>query len=84
VSSEDYVSTPRAVYDVAAGTYVQFVGTDINSATEHPIDRSLLGAFIELIKKQAVRRVADVGCGRKGLTWLWTASPGGSRMRPCR
>jgi ubiquinone/menaquinone biosynthesis C-methylase UbiE len=57
------VSTARAVYDVTAGTYVQFVGTDINSATEHPIDRSLLGAFIELIKRQTVKRVADVGCG---------------------
>jgi ubiquinone/menaquinone biosynthesis C-methylase UbiE len=63
VSSEDHVSTVQAVYDEAAGTYVQFVGTDINSATEHPIDRSLLGAFIELIKIQTVRLVADVGCG---------------------
>jgi len=63
VSSEDHVLSARAVYDVAAGTYVQFAGTDINSATEHPIDRSLLVAFIELIKRQAVRRVADVGCG---------------------
>jgi SAM-dependent methyltransferase len=63
VSSEVHVSTARAVYDVAAGTYVQFAGTEINSATEHPIDRSLLEAFIELIKRQTVRRVADVGCG---------------------
>ena len=63
MSSEDHVSSARAVYDVAAGTYVQFAGTDINSATEHPIDRSLLVAFIELIKTQTVRRVADVGCG---------------------
>jgi ubiquinone/menaquinone biosynthesis C-methylase UbiE len=57
------VSSARAVYNVTAGTYVQFAGTDISSATEHPIDRSLLVAFIELIKRQAVRRVADVGCG---------------------
>ena len=63
MSSEDHVSTARAVYNVAAGTYLQFAGTDINSATEHPIDRSLLGAFIELIKRQTVRRVVDVGCG---------------------
>jgi len=63
VPSEDHVSTARAVYDVAAGMYVQFAGTDINSVTEHPIDRSLLGAFIELTKRQTVRRVADVGCG---------------------
>jgi len=48
---------------VAAETYVQFVGTEINSATEHPIDRSLLVGFIDLIKRQPVARVADVGCG---------------------
>jgi len=48
---------------MAAETYVQFAGTDINSVTEHPVDRSLLGAFIELIKRQRISRVADVGCG---------------------
>jgi ubiquinone/menaquinone biosynthesis C-methylase UbiE len=63
VSSEDHASSARAVYDVTAHSYVQFAGTDINSATEHPIDQSLLIAFIELIRRQAVRRVADVGCG---------------------
>jgi len=63
MSSEDHASSARAVYDVAADAYVQFVGTDINAVTEHPIDQSLLMAFIELIRRQAVRRVADVGCG---------------------
>jgi len=48
---------------MAALSYVQFVGTEINSATEGPIDRSLLVAFIELIKRRTVGRVADVGCG---------------------
>ena len=60
---DDHVSTARAVYDAAAGTYVEFTGTELNSATEHPVDRALLGAFIDLIKEQPVRRVADVGCG---------------------
>ncbi len=63
MSSEEHVSSARAVYEVAGPTYVQFAGTDINSATEHPIDRTLLGAFVELIKRQPLRRVADVGCG---------------------
>jgi ubiquinone/menaquinone biosynthesis C-methylase UbiE len=63
VFSEDYVSTARDVYEKAAETYVQFVGTEINSATERPIDRSLLLDFIELIKIQANSRVVDVGCG---------------------
>lgn len=60
---EDHVVTARAVYDTSARRYVQFVGTEISSATEGPIDRSLLVAFIELIKRQTVDRVADVGCG---------------------
>jgi ubiquinone/menaquinone biosynthesis C-methylase UbiE len=48
---------------MAALTYVQFVGTEISPATEGPIDRSVLGAFVELIKGRTVGRVADVGCG---------------------
>jgi ubiquinone/menaquinone biosynthesis C-methylase UbiE len=63
MSDEDHVATARAVYDRASASYVQFVGTEISSATEGPIDRSLLMAFIELIKRQTVVRVADVGCG---------------------
>jgi ubiquinone/menaquinone biosynthesis C-methylase UbiE len=63
VSSEDHVATARAVYDLAAPRYAQFVGSEISSATEGPIDRSLLVAFIELIKRRTVGRVADVGCG---------------------
>jgi SAM-dependent methyltransferase len=60
---EDHVAAARDVYDLAARTYVEIVGTDISPATECPIDRSLLVAFVELIKRQAIRRVADVGCG---------------------
>ena len=63
MSGEDHVATARAVYDKAAPRYVQFVGTEISSATEGPVDRALLVAFIELIKRQTVVRVADVGCG---------------------
>jgi SAM-dependent methyltransferase len=60
MSGEDHVA--RAVFDQAASRYVQFVGTEISSATEGPIDRALLVAF-ELIKRQTVVRVADIGCG---------------------
>jgi len=63
MSDEDHVAAARAVYDLAAPRYVQFVGTEISPATEGPIDRSLLVAFVELIKRQTVVRVADVGCG---------------------
>lgn len=63
MAGEDHVATARAVYDMAAPRYVQLVGTEISSATEGPIDQSLLVAFIELVKKQTICRVADVGCG---------------------
>jgi ubiquinone/menaquinone biosynthesis C-methylase UbiE len=63
MSDEDHVVTARAVYDLAAARYAQFVGTQISSATEGPIDQSVLVAFVELIKRQSVVRVADVGCG---------------------
>ena len=63
MSAEDHVATARNVFDKTARKYVQFVGTEISSATECPIDRSLLAAFVELIKRQAIRQVADIGCG---------------------
>ncbi len=63
MSEDDHVATARAVYERASARYVQFVGTEMSSATEGPIDRSLILAFIELIKRQTVVRVADVGCG---------------------
>ena len=63
MAGEDHVATARAVYDMAAPRYVQLAGTEISSATEGPIDQSLLVAFIELVKKQTICRVADVGCG---------------------
>ena len=57
------MSAARDVFDVAAEKYVQFVGTEINSTTEHPIDRALLVGFVDMIKRQANGRIADVGCG---------------------
>jgi len=63
VSGEDHVTTARAVYDMAALRYVQFAGTEISTATEGPIDRAVLLAFVELINGRAVGRVADIGCG---------------------
>jgi ubiquinone/menaquinone biosynthesis C-methylase UbiE len=62
-AGEDHVASARAIYDMTAPRYVQFVGTEISSATEGPIDQSLLVAFVELVKRQSVARVVDVGCG---------------------
>ena len=56
------MTTARDVYDAMAQRYVGFVGTELSSATEGPIDRSLLTAFVELVKRQDVH----AGCRR----WL--------------
>jgi ubiquinone/menaquinone biosynthesis C-methylase UbiE len=63
VPGSDHVESARAVYDVAASRYVEFVGTQINPATEAAIDRSLLAAFVELFQGGPAGAVADVGCG---------------------
>lgn len=63
MSKPDHVESPRAVYDTAASRYVEFVGTRISPATEAAIDRSLLVAFVELVKDGPAGPVADVGCG---------------------
>ena len=63
MSKDDHVAAARAVYDASANRYVEFVGTEISAATEGPIDRSLLTAFVELVEAGDGDRVADVGCG---------------------
>ncbi len=57
------MTSPRAVYDASADRYVEFVGTDINPATEGPIDRALLLAFVELVGARGGTKIADLGCG---------------------
>jgi ubiquinone/menaquinone biosynthesis C-methylase UbiE len=59
----DDVEQVKAVYDASADRYLQFVGTELSAATEGPIDRSLLYAFVELIAARPRVRVADIGCG---------------------
>jgi SAM-dependent methyltransferase len=63
VSQDDHVTAARAVYEAAIERYVGFVGTEISAATEGPIDRWLLVAFVELVATGGGARVADVGCG---------------------
>jgi SAM-dependent methyltransferase len=63
VSRDDHVAAARAVYDVSTKRYVSFVGTEITAATEGPVDRSLLRAFVEFVAASRSARVADVGCG---------------------
>jgi ubiquinone/menaquinone biosynthesis C-methylase UbiE len=61
--SEDHIAAARSFYDASAAKYTQFVGTEISSATEDPVDQSLLVAFVELVNTSGCTRVADVGCG---------------------
>jgi ubiquinone/menaquinone biosynthesis C-methylase UbiE len=63
VARDDHVSSARAVYDESAARYVEFVGTELSSMTEGPIDRSLLLAFVEFVGTRRGAKVADVGCG---------------------
>lgn len=51
------------MYDASADRYVELVGTELHEATEGPIDRALLLAFIELVTAGKGARVADLGCG---------------------
>jgi ubiquinone/menaquinone biosynthesis C-methylase UbiE len=60
---EDHIQAARSFYDVSAEKYAQFTGTEMSSATEGSVDRSLLEAFAELVKMKGFTRVADVGCG---------------------
>jgi SAM-dependent methyltransferase len=63
VPEGSHVAAARAVYDASADRYVESVGTELSSATEAPVDRSLLTAFADLVGAGTVTRVADVGCG---------------------
>jgi SAM-dependent methyltransferase len=63
VPQRDHVTAARAVYDASADTYVEFVGIEISSATEAPLDRSVLTTFVDLVAAGTSMRVADVGCG---------------------
>ena len=63
VSESDHVASARAVYDASADRYIGFVGTEVSPATEGPVDRALLNAFVEMIHSGPGTAVADVGCG---------------------
>ena len=58
---DDHVTSARAVYDVSAKRYIEFVGTELSPAIEGPVDRSLLLAFVERVATGLGGKVADVG-----------------------
>jgi ubiquinone/menaquinone biosynthesis C-methylase UbiE len=52
-----------AAYDATADVYAQWIGTEISSAIEAPLDRAMLEAFAEQIASAAPGQIADIGCG---------------------
>jgi SAM-dependent methyltransferase len=62
VTEPAHVSTTRAAYDATADMYAELVGTELSAATEGPLDRAFLAAFVEVVGR-AAGPVADVGCG---------------------
>jgi SAM-dependent methyltransferase len=56
----DGLSDTRAAYDAAASAYAQLFS---DSLRESPLDRAILGAFVEVARASGDGRVADVGCG---------------------
>ena len=61
--SPDADPDATAVWNASAERYVEFVGTELSAATEGPIDRALLTAFVDLAASRPGARVADIGCG---------------------
>ncbi|CAN5508417.1 class I SAM-dependent methyltransferase [soil metagenome] len=63
VAGFEYVASARAVYDASADRYVEFAGTELSAATEGPLDRSILEAFVQMVAARSGTQVADIGCG---------------------
>lgn len=63
MAQPDHVASARAVYDASAERYVEFAGHELSAATEGPLDRAVLAAFVEMVSAAPGGRVADVGCG---------------------
>ncbi|MEZ5374796.1 MAG: hypothetical protein R2704_19170, partial [Microthrixaceae bacterium] len=63
MTDDDQATAARAYYDALVERYVDFTGTDVSEATEGPIDRALLPAFVEMVHTSGGTRAVDVGCG---------------------
>lgn len=53
------------VYGATAAEYTEYVGTEISSAVESPLDRAIIWAFAEMLLDPLAPSgvVADLGCG---------------------
>ncbi|WP_457514498.1 class I SAM-dependent DNA methyltransferase [Streptomyces sp. TE33382] len=57
---ESHVSTTARAYDTIASEYVALVGDGLASL---PLDRSIVSAFADLVLRDGVGPVGDLGCG---------------------
>ncbi|MCZ1008613.1 class I SAM-dependent methyltransferase [Streptomyces lydicus] len=56
----DALSATREAYDAAASTYAQLFRDTLRDS---PLDRAMLGAFVEAVRASGDGQVADLGCG---------------------
>lgn len=61
MSRTDAAAAARRAYDATADVFVANVGTRVTAEVEAPLDRAVLGAFIEMAAGRGV--VGDLGCG---------------------
>lgn len=63
MADPEHVAHVREAYDATAEVYAELVGTSVSPAFEAPLDRALLGAFVESVTDTGGGSVADLGCG---------------------
>ncbi|HET6859618.1 MAG TPA: class I SAM-dependent methyltransferase [Streptomyces sp.] len=61
----DALSATREAYDVAAPAYAELFRDTLRDS---PLDRAILGAFVEVIRANGGGQVADLGCGPGHIT----------------
>jgi ubiquinone/menaquinone biosynthesis C-methylase UbiE len=61
MSRTDAADAARRAYDATADVFVAHIGTRVTADVEAPLDRAVLGAFVEMTDGRGV--VGDLGCG---------------------
>jgi len=56
----DYLNVTRAAYDTVASEYARLLADALDGM---PWDRAVLATFAELVSRDRLGPVADVGCG---------------------
>lgn len=68
MSEAEFFRATRASYNAVAGRYAERFA---NELVARPLDRGLLGGFVEMVRAAGLGPVADIGCGTGRVTaWL--------------